>query len=54
MSWKAELEAARRIAIGAGRIALEYAGARRRCRRQADDSPVTAADRASEATSRPS
>ena len=49
MSWKAELEAARRIALGAGQIALEHAARGVVAEDKPDDSPVTAADRASEA-----
>ena len=49
MSWKTELEAARRIALGAGRIALEHAARGVVAEDKPDDSPVTAADRASEA-----
>src|SRR5262245_23636611 len=49
MTWERELEVARRVARGAGEIALEYAKRGVQAEDKADLSPVTAADRASEA-----
>jgi len=48
MSWERELEVARRIARRAGEIALEHAARGVVAETKADDSPVTAADRACE------
>jgi len=49
MTWERELEVARRVARGAGEIALEYAARGVEAEDKPDHSPVTAADRASEA-----
>lgn len=49
MAWERELDVARRAARRAGEIALEYAAKGVEAEAKPDDSPVTAADRASEA-----
>jgi histidinol-phosphatase len=49
MSWEREVECCRRIATRAGEIALEYAARGVSAEQKADDTPVTAADRAVEA-----
>src|SRR6266511_2107037 len=49
MTWEREMEVARRVARGAGEIALEYAARGVEAEDKPDHSPVTAADRASEA-----
>src|SRR6266704_742339 len=45
MNWEREMEVARRVARGAGEIALEYAARGVEAEDKPDHSPVTAADR---------
>jgi len=49
MAWERELEVCRRVATRAGQIALDYAARGVSAEQKADDTPVTAADRAVEA-----